>query len=144
MTPVLRGLFVNMQSASVIGNAHRQPIQALGDLLEICCGPSSNIRPLCHLLTQQVGENKNSFSSSSCLELMLIFSSCVPHPSLGQLPARSCYSSSRERISTYIFPGSFPASFSICWRWSKSCWKILFGEYKFWQNNEPYPSAWTG
>ncbi|XP_034248933.1 ubiquitin conjugation factor E4 B [Thrips palmi] len=54
MTPVLRGLFLNMQTASIIGNAHRQPIQALCDLLEIRCGPSGNIRPLCQLLTQQV------------------------------------------------------------------------------------------
>ncbi|KAJ1522043.1 hypothetical protein ONE63_002360 [Megalurothrips usitatus] len=54
MTPVLRGLFMGMQSASIMGNAHRVPIQALGDLLEIRCGPSGNIRPLCQLLTQQV------------------------------------------------------------------------------------------
>ncbi|KAK3929272.1 Ubiquitin conjugation factor E4 B [Frankliniella fusca] len=54
MTPVLRGLFVGMQSASIFGNAHRVPITALCDLLEIRCGPSSNIRPLCNLLTQQV------------------------------------------------------------------------------------------
>ncbi|XP_026280818.1 ubiquitin conjugation factor E4 B isoform X1 [Frankliniella occidentalis] len=54
MTPVLRGLFVGMQSASIFGNAHRVPIQALCDLLEIRCGPSGNIRPLCNLLTQQV------------------------------------------------------------------------------------------
>ena len=69
MTPVLRGLFVNMQTASIIGNAHRQPIQALCDLLEIRCGTSGNIRPLCHLLTQQVNFMPESVTQATGREL---------------------------------------------------------------------------
>ncbi|GLG94106.1 Ubiquitin conjugation factor E4 B [Gryllus bimaculatus] len=53
-SPLLQGLFLTMQSSSIVGNTHRQPIQALSDLVEIRCGPSGNVRPICKLLTQQV------------------------------------------------------------------------------------------
>nr|CAD7392943.1 unnamed protein product [Timema cristinae] len=48
------GLFFTMHSASIIGNKHREPIQSLSELLDIRCGPSGNIRPICQLLTHQV------------------------------------------------------------------------------------------
>ncbi|XP_049949366.1 ubiquitin conjugation factor E4 B [Schistocerca serialis cubense] len=51
---ILQGLFITMKASSIVGNGHRQPIQALSDLLEIRCGPSGNVRPICRLLTQQV------------------------------------------------------------------------------------------
>ncbi|XP_066992504.2 ubiquitin conjugation factor E4 B isoform X2 [Anabrus simplex] len=51
--PLLQGLFRTMQSVSIVGNGHRQPIQALSDLVEIRCGPSGNVRPICKLITQQ-------------------------------------------------------------------------------------------
>lgn len=51
---LLQGVFTQMQSSSIVGNGHRQPLQALGDLLEIRCGPSGNIRPMCRLLTHQI------------------------------------------------------------------------------------------
>lgn len=53
-SPVLQGLFMTMQTSSIVGNGHRQPIQALSDLVEIRCGPSGNVRPICQLLTHQV------------------------------------------------------------------------------------------
>lgn len=56
-SPVLQGLFMTMQTSSIVGNGHRQPIQALGDLVEIRCGPSGNVRPICQLLTHQVSCN---------------------------------------------------------------------------------------
>nr|CAD7398434.1 unnamed protein product [Timema poppensis] len=53
-SPLLQGLFFTMHSASIIGNKHREPIQSLSELLDIRCGPSGNIRPICQLLTHQV------------------------------------------------------------------------------------------
>lgn len=56
-SPVLQGLFMAMQTSSIVGNGHRQPIQALSDLVEVRCGPSGNVRPICRLLTHQVSCN---------------------------------------------------------------------------------------
>ncbi|XP_076223134.1 ubiquitination factor E4B isoform X2 [Nomia melanderi] len=52
-TPLLQGLYLSMQ-ASLVGNAHRRPIEALEELIEIRCGPTSNVRPICRLITRQV------------------------------------------------------------------------------------------
>lgn len=49
-SPVLQGLFAMMQSASIVGNEQRAPMQALNDLAEIRCGS----RPICTLITQQI------------------------------------------------------------------------------------------
>jgi hypothetical protein len=48
---------MTMQTSSIVGNGHRQPIQALSDLVEIRCGPSGNVRPICRLLTHQVSSD---------------------------------------------------------------------------------------
>lgn len=48
-SPLLQDLFLCMQDASIVGNEHRQPIQALNELAEIRCG----VRPICALITQQ-------------------------------------------------------------------------------------------
>lgn len=48
-TPLLQALYMMMQNASIVGDEHRQPIQALNDLLEIRVG----YRPLCTLITHQ-------------------------------------------------------------------------------------------
>lgn len=53
-SPVLQGLFLIMQQASIVGNEHRQPVQILSELSEIRCGPTGNIRPICRLITHQV------------------------------------------------------------------------------------------
>lgn len=53
-TPLLQGLYLSMQQASLIRNTHRRPIEALEELIEICCGPSSNIRPICRLIVHQI------------------------------------------------------------------------------------------
>lgn len=53
-SPVLQGLFLIMQQASIVGNEHRQPMQVLCELAEIRCGPTGNIRPICRLITHQV------------------------------------------------------------------------------------------
>lgn len=52
-TPLLQGLYLSMQQASLVGNTHRRPIEALEELIEIRCGPSGNIRPVCRLITHQ-------------------------------------------------------------------------------------------
>lgn len=53
-SPVLQGLYLSMQQASLVGNTHRRPIEALEELIEIRCGPSGNIRPICRLITSQI------------------------------------------------------------------------------------------
>ncbi|XP_046429762.1 ubiquitin conjugation factor E4 B [Neodiprion fabricii] len=52
-TPLLQGFFLSMQQASLIGNTHRRPIEALEELIEIRCGSTGNIRPICQLITHQ-------------------------------------------------------------------------------------------
>ncbi|XP_043267135.1 ubiquitin conjugation factor E4 B [Venturia canescens] len=53
-TPLLQGLYLSMQQASLVGNTHRRPIEALEELIEIRCGTSGNIRPICRLITHQI------------------------------------------------------------------------------------------
>lgn len=48
-TPLLQELFLKMQDSSIVGNEHREPLQALHELAEIRCGG----RPICSLITQQ-------------------------------------------------------------------------------------------
>ncbi|XP_076648891.1 ubiquitination factor E4B isoform X2 [Halictus rubicundus] len=54
LTPLLQGLYLTMQQGSLVGNTHRRPIEALEELIDIRCGPSSNVRPICRLITHQV------------------------------------------------------------------------------------------
>ncbi|XP_066601539.1 ubiquitin conjugation factor E4 B [Prorops nasuta] len=53
-TPLLQGLYLSMQQASLVGNTHRRPMEALEELIDIRCGPSGNIRPVCRLITRQI------------------------------------------------------------------------------------------
>ncbi|CAK9828567.1 Ubiquitin conjugation factor E4 B [Anthophora retusa] len=52
-TPLLQGLYLSVQQASLVRNTHRRPIEALEELIEIRCGPSGNVRPLCRLIIRQ-------------------------------------------------------------------------------------------
>lgn len=53
-TPILQGLYLAMQQASLVCNTHRRPLEALEELIEIRCGPTGNIRPICRLITCQI------------------------------------------------------------------------------------------
>ncbi|KAK9507640.1 hypothetical protein O3M35_007452 [Rhynocoris fuscipes] len=53
-SPLLQGLFRTMQGASLVDNAHRKPLEGLAELVEMRCGSSSSIRPICSLITNQV------------------------------------------------------------------------------------------
>lgn len=53
-TPLLQGLYLSMQQASMVGNTHRRPIEALEELIDIRVGTSGTIRPICRLLTHQI------------------------------------------------------------------------------------------
>ncbi|XP_034945689.1 ubiquitin conjugation factor E4 B [Chelonus insularis] len=53
-TPLLQGLYLSMQQASLVGNTHRRPIEALEELIDIRCGTNGNIRPICRLITHQI------------------------------------------------------------------------------------------
>ncbi|XP_018324068.1 ubiquitin conjugation factor E4 B isoform X2 [Agrilus planipennis] len=68
-TPLLQDLFSMMQTASIVGNEHRQPLQALGELAEIRCGPNGNLRPICKLLTQQAQFLPETISQSAGREI---------------------------------------------------------------------------
>ena len=54
VTPLLQGLYLSMQQASMVGNTHRRPIEALEELIDIRVGTSGTIRPICRLLTHQI------------------------------------------------------------------------------------------
>lgn len=43
-----------MQHASLVGNTHRRPIEALEELVEIGFGVNGKIKPVCHLIPKQV------------------------------------------------------------------------------------------
>lgn len=53
-TPLLQGLYLSMQQASLVGNTHRRPMEALEELIDIRCGANGNLRPICRLITHQV------------------------------------------------------------------------------------------
>lgn len=53
-SPLLQGLFRTMQNASMVDNAHRKPLEGLAELVEIRCGPSNNVRPICCLISSQI------------------------------------------------------------------------------------------
>ncbi|KAL6418453.1 hypothetical protein ACFW04_012080 [Cataglyphis niger] len=53
-SPFLQSLFLLMQRASLVGNTPRRPINALSKLIEICCGPSNNIRPIYFLIINPI------------------------------------------------------------------------------------------
>lgn len=48
-SPILQSLFLHMQNASIVGNEHRQFLQALVELTEVRVGS----RPICTLITNQ-------------------------------------------------------------------------------------------
>lgn len=53
-SPLLQGLFRSMQSMSLTDNAHRKPLEALAELVDIRPAPVGNARPICSLITNQV------------------------------------------------------------------------------------------
>ncbi|XP_014272947.1 ubiquitin conjugation factor E4 B isoform X2 [Halyomorpha halys] len=53
-SPLLQGLFRSMQNVSLTDNAHRKPLEALAELVDIRPGPAGNSRPICSLITNQV------------------------------------------------------------------------------------------
>lgn len=42
-----------MQHASLVGNTHRRPIEALEELVEIGVGPNAKVKPICYLIPKQ-------------------------------------------------------------------------------------------
>lgn len=52
-TPLLQGLYLSMQQASLVRNTHRRPVKVLEDLIHIRCGPY-NVRPICRLIVHQI------------------------------------------------------------------------------------------
>ncbi|XP_076166948.1 ubiquitination factor E4B [Ptiloglossa arizonensis] len=70
-TPLLQGLYLSMQQVSLVGNTHRMPIEALEELIEIRCGPTSNIRPICRLITHQIQFLPDIMTSAAGRELTI-------------------------------------------------------------------------
>ncbi|XP_029668537.1 ubiquitin conjugation factor E4 B-like isoform X2 [Formica exsecta] len=67
-TPVLQGLYDAIQKASLYNKTQR-PIEALAELIEIRCGPNSNIHPICRLITNQVQFLPDVMTSAAGREL---------------------------------------------------------------------------
>ena len=97
-SPVLQGLFMTMQTSSIIGNGHRQ---ALGDLVEIRCGPSGNVRPICRLLTHQVSCNIFFMYLVVCSAFCTVFIICtISSAIMHVLLAQSDYNTVDEYLNT--------------------------------------------
>ncbi|BES87556.1 factor E4 [Nesidiocoris tenuis] len=69
-SPLLQGLCRAMQCASMVDNAHRKPLEALAELVEIRCNGSSNVRPICSLITNQVQFNPTILTNAGGREIV--------------------------------------------------------------------------
>lgn len=65
-SPILQGLFKMMQSASIVGDEHRLPMQTLYELADIRCGS----RPICTLITKQMQFNPEVCTPAQGREIM--------------------------------------------------------------------------
>lgn len=66
--PLLQGLFLKMQSANIIGNTYRAPIQALYEL----CDLKIRSRPLCPVIAKHPSFLPKTFTASPGLEITRI------------------------------------------------------------------------
>lgn len=65
-SPILQGLFKMMQTASIVGDEHRLPIQTLFELADIRCSS----RPICTLITKQIQFNPTACTPAQGREIM--------------------------------------------------------------------------
>ncbi|XP_029674814.1 ubiquitin conjugation factor E4 B-like isoform X2 [Formica exsecta] len=98
-TPVLQGLYLAMQQASLVGNTHRRPIEALDELIEIRCGPSGNIRPICRLITNQVQFLPDVMTSAAGREL-------TRTSFLGPFLSVSVFAEEQPKVAEKFFSGN--------------------------------------
>ncbi|XP_029663041.1 ubiquitin conjugation factor E4 B-like [Formica exsecta] len=68
-TPVLKQLCIAIHTASFYDNTPRRPIEALGELIEICCGPNSLTHPIWSLITNEVKFLPNVMTSAARRDL---------------------------------------------------------------------------
>lgn len=98
-SPVLQGLFLAMQQASLIGNTHRRPIEALEELIEIRCGPSGKIRPICRLIIHQAQFLPDIMTSAPGRELMRT-------SFLGPFLSISVFAEDQPKVAEKFFSGN--------------------------------------
>ncbi|XP_063243821.1 ubiquitin conjugation factor E4 B [Bacillus rossius redtenbacheri] len=103
---LLQDLYATMLSCSVVGNSHRQPIQALGDLVEIRCGPSGNLRPVCVLLTKQANFAPGTVTPAAGREL-------TRTSFLGPFLSVSVFAEDEPRVAEKFFSGNTSADKSL-------------------------------
>ena len=98
-TPLLQGLYLSMQQGSLVGNTHRRPIDALEELIEIRCGPSSNIRPICRLITHQIQFLPDIMTSAAGRELTVT-------SFLGPFLSVSVFAEDQPNVAEKFFSGN--------------------------------------
>ncbi|KAG7198729.1 hypothetical protein KM043_001720 [Ampulex compressa] len=98
-TPLLQGLYLSMQQASLVGNTHRRPIEALEELIEIRCGPSGNIRPVCRLIVHQVQFLPDIMTSAAGREL-------ARTSYLGPFLSVSVFAEDQPKVAEKFFSGN--------------------------------------
>lgn len=105
-SPVLQGLFLIMQQASIVGNEHRQPVQVLCELAEIRCGPTGNVRPICRLITHQV-----QFLPDVCTQA--VGRELARTSYLGPFLSVSVFAEDEPKVAEKFFSGKFITFFSV-------------------------------
>ncbi|KZC14831.1 Ubiquitin conjugation factor E4 B [Dufourea novaeangliae] len=98
-TPLLQGLYLCMQKPSLVGNTHRRPIEALEELIEIRCGPTSNIRPICRLITHQTQFLPDIMTSAAGRELTIT-------SFLGPFLSVSVFAEDQPNVAEKFFSGN--------------------------------------
>ncbi|XP_018354562.1 PREDICTED: ubiquitin conjugation factor E4 B [Trachymyrmex septentrionalis] len=105
-TPVLQGLYLSMQQASLVGNTHRRPIEALEELIEIRCGPGGKIRPICRLITNQVQFLPDIMTSAAGREL-------TRTSFLGPFLSVSVFAEEQPKVADKFFSGNHVTDKSV-------------------------------
>jgi ubiquitin conjugation factor E4 B len=95
--PLLQSLYLAMQRANLVGNTHRRPIEALEELVEIRCGPSGNLRPVCRLITGQVQFNPELVTPAVGREL-------ARTSFLGPFLSVSIFAEEQPKVSRILLP----------------------------------------
>lgn len=105
-SPLLQGLYRVMQGASIVGNAHRKPLEALSELVEMRCGPSVSLRPICRLITHQVQFLPDIVTTAAGHE--------IAHTSfLGPFLSISVFAEDEPKVAERFFSGNTIADKSL-------------------------------
>lgn len=97
--PILRGVMEAMQKASVADQEHVRPLEALGELAELRCGPSHTIRPVAGLIASLPDFNPEPCSAVPGREI-------AKTSFLGSFFSVSLFSEENPKLADKIFSGA--------------------------------------